>query len=59
MTINEIENKDVLDTISMGKVVVCVDFKKGEYLDLSTQQISYIMRLVESDATKFYTKEID
>ncbi len=58
MTINEIENKDVLDTMSKGKMVVCVDFRKGEYLDLSTQQISYIMRLIESDATKFYTKEI-
>ena len=58
MTIKEIKNKEVLDTMSTGKVVVCVDFKKGEYLDLSTQQISYIMRLVESDATKFYTKEV-
>lgn len=57
MVINEIKNKDVLDIISTGKVVVCVDFKKGEYLDLSAQRISYIMRLVESDTTKFYTKE--
>lgn len=57
MIINEIKNKDVLDIISTGKAVVCVDFKKGEYLDLSAQRISYIMRLVESDTTKFYTKE--
>lgn len=58
MVIKEIKNTDVLDTMSSGKTVVCVDFKKGEYLDLTTQQISYVMRLVDSDATKFYTKEV-
>lgn len=59
MVIKEIKNTDVLDTMSSGKTVVCVDFKKSEYLDLTTQQISYVMRLVDSDATKFYTKEVD
>ena len=57
MTIKEIENKTVLDTMAAGITVICVDFRKGEYLDLSTQQISYILRLIDSDATKFYTKE--
>ena len=57
MTIKEIENKTVLDTMATGITVICVDFRKGEYLDLSTQQISYILRLIDSNATKFYTKE--
>ncbi len=57
MTITEIEAKEVFSKILTGAKVICIDFRKGEYLELATASMEYIVQKINSDACKFYVKE--
>lgn len=55
MTIIEIKSELVFKTLSDGVPVICIDFRKGEYVDLSGQSVNNILRLISSDACLFFT----
>lgn len=60
MIISEIKPEVVFETLSIGETVICIDFKKGEYMDLIGQSVSRILRLTKSDTCLFFvTKEFE
>lgn len=60
MIISEIKPEVVFETLSIGEKVICIDFKKGEYIDLTGQSVSRILRLTKSDTCLFFvTKEFE
>lgn len=57
MIITEINSQDVFAQILSGNKVICVDFKKGEYLELASASMEYIVQKINSNTCKFFIKE--
>lgn len=57
MTITEIKAEEVFTKLLIGSKVICIDFRKGEYLELATASMEYIVQKINSNACKFFVKE--
>lgn len=55
MEIKQIESSAVFDAIQAEKRVIAVDFKRGEYIDLSGQTFFVTMRLISNPDVRFFT----
>lgn len=58
MTITEVKPDYVFGNLAKKIKVICVDFKREQYVDLETQVVSEIQRMLEdTDGCKFYKLE--
>lgn len=55
MEIKQIESSAVFDALQDEKRVIAVDFKRGEYIDLSGQTFFVTMRLINNPDVRFFT----
>ena len=55
MEIKQIESSAVFDALQAEKRVIAVDFKRGEYIDLSGQTFFVTMRLISNSDVRFFT----
>ena len=55
MEIKQIESSAVFDALQDEKRVIAVDFKRGEYIDLSGQTFFVTTRLINNPDVRFFT----
>ena len=55
MEIKQIESSAVFDALQTAQRVIAVDFKRGEYIDLSGQTFFVTMRLISNSDVRFFT----
>lgn len=55
MEIKQIESSAVFDALQTAECVIAVDFKRGEYIDLSGQTFFVTMRLISNQDVRFFT----
>lgn len=55
MEIKQIESSAVFDALQAEKRVIAVDFKRGEYIDLSGQTFFVTTRLINNPYVRFFT----
>lgn len=48
---------NVFAQLQKGIKCIAIDFERGEYIDLSGQNVSNIQRLTENENVKFFTVE--
>lgn len=55
MEIKQIESSAVFDALQAEKRVIAVDFRRGEYIDLSGQTFFVTTRLINNTDVRFFT----
>lgn len=57
LKISEMQPDNVFAQLQKGIKCIAIDFERGEYIDLSGQNVSNIQRLTENENVKFFTVE--
>lgn len=57
LKISEMHPDNVFAQLQKGIKCIAIDFERGEYIDLSGQNVSNIQRLTENENVKFFTVE--
>lgn len=55
MKITELKPEFVFTTLAKGTTVICVNFKRGQYIDLGGQLVSAVQRMVTDSTCKFFS----
>ena len=55
MTISELKPEFVFATLAKGTQVICIDFGKGQYIDLSGQLVNAVQRMILDKTSKFFS----
>ena len=55
MTITEIKPEHVFGTLAKGSTTICVDFQRGQYIDLSGQLVNAVQRMILNSNCKFFS----
>ena len=55
MSITELKPEFVFATLAIGTQVICIDFGKGEYNDLSGQLVNAVQRMILDMTCKFFS----
>ena len=54
MTITEIKSEFVFAQMQKGLEVICIDFKKGQYISCNDQTVASVQRMIDSGTCKFF-----
>jgi hypothetical protein len=57
LKISEMQPDNIFAQLQKGIKCIAIDFERGEYIDLSGQNVSNIQRLTENENVKFFTVE--
>lgn len=57
LKISEMQPDNVFAQLQKGIKCIAIDFERGEYIDLSGQNVSNIQRLTENENVKFFMVE--
>ena len=55
MTISELKPEFVFATLAKGTQVICIDFGKGQYIDLGGQLVSAVQSMILDKKCKFFS----
>lgn len=55
MKIEKVKQENIFLALLTKKQIVCVDFKRGTYIDLSGQTVEYIQRLIRQPEAWFFS----